>query len=119
MKCVTENCKNEARHGRKICSACKTRRYRQKYPLKYLYIALKTNAMRRGKSFSLTLEEFSNFCKQTGYDKLKGKTALSLSIDRIRNSEGYSADNIRAITLRDNIKLRNSSELQPGEVCPF
>ena len=66
------------------------------------YTILKTNAKRRNKVFTLTFAEFSHFCITTGYDKLKGKTANSLSIDRIDNEKGYTVSNIRTITLSEN-----------------
>jgi hypothetical protein len=118
MKCQTEGCQNETKH-RKLCAKCAKRKYREKYPLKYWYDTLKTNAKRRGKEFTLTIEQFSDFCKKTGYNEKKGKTANSLSVDRIKPWLGYSADNIRAITLSDNTKLRNDPTYEVKEVCPF
>ena len=107
MKCQTEGCKNKARTGRKICTTCKSRLHWQKYPLKYWHTTLKYNAKRREKEFTLTLEEFEEFCKQTGYGELKGRTATSLSIDRVDNNLGYSKDNIKAITLSENSSKKN------------
>jgi hypothetical protein len=77
------------------------------------------NAKRRRKPFDLTLEQFSNFCMKTGYGELKGKTATSLSVDRIRSWEGYTVNNIRAISLSDNTKLRNDPTYEVDEFCPF
>ena len=119
MKCSTPDCTNEAALHRKICHKCKNRTYRAKYPLKYWYDTLRMNARRRGKAFTLTLEQFSEFCKRTGYNELKGKTANSLSIDRIRDVDRYHADNIRAITLSENTKRQYDSSVAPEENCPF
>jgi hypothetical protein len=118
MICQTEGCQNEARLHRKLCHKCEKRKYREKYPLKYWYDTLKMNAKRRGKDFSLTLEQFETFCKQTGYNELKGKTASSLSIDRINNDRGYCFDNIRAITLSENSSKKDLSVVI-DEYCPF
>jgi len=107
--CATENCYNKAEKNRTLCSCCKQRRYVLNHPLRYIYHNLKGNAKRREKEFTLTFEEFSEFCRKTGYDKLRGKTALSLSIDRKDPCLGYSKGNIRAITLSDNSKLRNGT----------
>jgi hypothetical protein len=119
MKCSTPDCTNENAPGRRICRKCTTKRYRERNPLKYWYDTLKMNARRRGKAFTLTLEQFSEFCKHTGYNELKGKTANSLSIDRIRDVDGYHADNIRAITLSENTKRQYDSSVTPEENCPF
>jgi hypothetical protein len=119
MKCNTPGCINEARSGRRFCHACRTRKYRQKNPLKYWYDTLKMNAKRRRKVFTLTLEEFECFCRRTGYNELKGQTADSLTVDRIRDNEGYSADNIQAITLSENVKKKYDDKMKPDDNCPF
>lgn len=118
MKCETENCKNEARPGRKICNTCKSRKYKRTHPLEYWFNLLRCNARRRGKVFTLTIDQFKMFCQRTGYDKLKGRTPDALSVDRVRNEDGYTADNIQAITLSANVKKeRNNSKSE--DVCPF
>jgi hypothetical protein len=76
------------------------------------------NAKRRRKDFTLTINQFETFCKQTGYDEHKGKTANSLSIDRVNNDRGYHFDNIRAITLSEN-SIKNDSSLIIDDYCPF
>jgi hypothetical protein len=119
MKCLTPNCINEAAKGRRICGKCRSRKYRAKYPLKAWYDTLKMNARRRGKEFTLTQEQFSEFCKRTGYDEHKGKTADSLSVDRIKSHLGYTIDNIQAITLRENTAKHFDDSVKPEENCPF
>ena len=119
MICQTGGCQNEARLHRKLCHKCEKRKYREKYPLKYWYDTLKMNAKRRGKDFNLTLEQFGTFCMKTGYDEKKGRTAESLSVDRIRPEEGYVYDNIRAITLSDNVKRERDPTYEIKETCPF
>jgi hypothetical protein len=118
-KCATEGCLNKGSSRRRFCLKCNQLKYRKHYPLKYWYSTLKMNAKRRGKSFSLTLEQFSEFCYKTGYGELKGKTATSLSIDRIRPLEGYQYDNIRAITLSDNTRCQYDPTYEPDVYCPF
>jgi hypothetical protein len=116
---MTELCVNEAAPQRKFCYKCQKRKYREKYPLKYWYDTLKMNAKRRRKPFTLTLEQFNEFCKRTGYGEKKGKTADSLSVDRIRDIDGYHANNIRAITLSENTKRCFDASVAPEEDCPF
>ena len=61
MKCQTEDCFNESGKQRKLCYKCKTRKYREKYPLKYIYDTVKANAKRRRKEFTLTFDEFKEY----------------------------------------------------------
>lgn len=48
------------------------------------------------------MEFFKKFCVGTGYAELKGKTASSLSIDRVDETRGYEPGNIQILTLSDN-----------------
>lgn len=77
-----------------------------------------------GEEFTLTFEDIVKFCKETGYDKLKGRETQSLSIDRIRNELGYVKGNIRAITVASNASKGDSITLDPDwfpeeRECPF
>lgn len=72
------------------------------------YQHLRSNAIRRGKEFKLTLEEFAEFCQQTNYIELSGKSTNSMSIDRIDSSKGYSADNIQMVTLAYNARKEHA-----------
>jgi hypothetical protein len=125
-KCITPGCKNKANKGRKLCWTCKSRRKKEMNPLAYWYDKFKNNARRRNKEVTITLNDFKEFCNQTGYDKLKGRTANCLSIDRIDPSQGYHKDNIRAITVSDNSKRArgvlldiNDEWKMREEKCPF
>jgi hypothetical protein len=100
-KCLTRYCKREVKRGR-YCFTCTSRRSRAANPLKWSYWNLKANSKRRGKEFSLTMDEFRQFCEQTNYLAGKGRTLLCYSIDRIDNTKGYSLDNIRRVTVREN-----------------
>jgi hypothetical protein len=63
---------------------------------------LKQRAHERGKDFTLTREQYIEFAVKTNYAKMKGKTSMSLTIDRIDNNQGYHVWNIRCITLSEN-----------------
>jgi hypothetical protein len=122
--CITEGCKNKARKGRNYCGSCNTKTARNKNPIRYLYENLRSNARRRGKEFKITIDEFREFCNETSYDKLKGIQAYSLTIDRERPWEGYTKENIRAISLSLNSSLSVKHFVHPGfepetEPCPF
>lgn len=112
VRCWTPGCKNTAREGRNYCHACRTKKYRNKYPLRYAYSALKNNAKRRGKQFTLTYAQFAKFCKDTGYIEKKGTSSYCLSVDRIDSEKGYSIDNIRAITVSENSKRVHQQEYE-------
>jgi hypothetical protein len=123
MRCWTRDCKNETSKGRRYCNTCRSRKYRERYPLKAMYDALKMNAKRRRKEFTLTFIQFKNFCAQTDYQNKKGRKADSFTIDREDNSKGYSFENIRAITLSENVK-RNTEfpdefKPEPNKITPF
>jgi hypothetical protein len=104
MKCATKNCRGRVtKTGRsRYCSKCRSRRWRDKYPLHYSFKNLRVRAKQRGREFSLTREQYVEFAVKTDYGRLKGKTSLSLSLDRKNNDEGYHLWNIQAITLREN-----------------
>ena len=106
--CSTKYCRNEPAPRRSICHKCKSRREKENNPAFYYYNLLRCNAKRRGKEFILTLTEFKQFCEETNYIQLKGKTSKSMSIDRINSSKGYSIDNIRVLSLSENSKNQNN-----------
>lgn len=112
-KCKTKYCRNDAAKHRTICEKCKSRLLKERHPITYHFNALRNNAKRRGKEFNLTIEEFKEFCKKTGYMELKGKNGSDLSIDRRENRKGYVMNNIQAITLSENTVKRNTVD------CPF
>ncbi|MDE2103690.1 MAG: hypothetical protein KGL39_41010 [Patescibacteria group bacterium] len=103
--CLTPRCRgkvNKKKEHSPYCSKCRRLRWKEKFPLHYSFSKLKFRAAERGKEFALTRDEYISFAIKTDYARMKGKTSLSLSIDRVDNSRGYSADNIRAITLQSN-----------------
>ena len=81
-----------------------SKKYRNKYPIRYTYQTLKDNAKRRGKSFNLTFEQFKQFAIKTDYLNVKGITKTSYHIDRIDENKGYTIDNIQLLTNEQNIK---------------
>ena len=106
-KCKTKYCRGVVHETTRspFCSKCKMRKHKEKNPLRYAYTKLKSRAKERGHEFKLTFEQYKQFALETGYLEKKGKTADSLSIDRIDPSRGYEVGNIRAVTLRENARL--------------
>ncbi len=103
-KCVTKRCRGfvtRAAHSDK-CPRCRWEWFKEKHPLAYSFGNLRRRAKQRGIAFSLTFDEYQRFAIGTDYASMKGKTSLSLSIDRIEGSCGYHAWNIAAISLSEN-----------------
>ncbi len=101
--CTSKGCRNVVKVG-KYCNTCKSRKYRNKYPVKYAYDTLRNNAKRRNKAFSLTLAQFTSFAQRVDYMAKKGIAATSMHIDRIIESEGYHENNIQPLQNADNIR---------------
>lgn len=103
--CRSRNCRGlvQKKHEHSpYCSRCRRNRFKAKHPLKYSWGNLKRRAKQREKAFSLTFAQYEEFAIKTDYARLKGKSSLSLSIDRKENHIGYHWWNIQAITLREN-----------------
>ena len=103
--CLTDFCRNVVHRKNAhspYCSKCRNRRWREKFPLHYSFKNLRVRAKQRGKDFTLTRQEYIKFAIQTDYASMKGRSSLSLTINRIDNSRGYHADNIESITKSEN-----------------
>lgn len=103
-KCAVAGCHKKRRIRRKICTMHIKRALKESDLAKYTYNVLKSNAHRRGKEFTLTIEEFRKFCDKTKYLEKKGIEANSFTIDRIDNSKGYSYSNIQVISNAENAR---------------
>jgi hypothetical protein len=108
--CNSPNCIRLARKGRRKCEVCTKRVYRSNNILMAVYSNLKYNARARRIKFQLTLEEFKDFCEEHSYLELRGKTAASLSIDRIIEDGPYSRGNIQVLPLAANTAKRRAFE---------
>lgn len=102
--CETKYCRKQALKGRKICGACKTRRYRENNPMMASYMNLRANAKRRGKEFTITFEDFRQFCYETDYIQGKGRTKDCYSVDRKDETKGYVPGNLQRLTVGQNKK---------------
>lgn len=105
LKCRTKRCRGFVAtkdcHS-PYCAKCKMRQWNERNPLARAFHNLRTHAKERGKDFSLTIDQFRAFAEKTDYMKRKGKTSLSLTVERVNDREGYHNWNISAITLREN-----------------
>lgn len=78
----------------------------ERNPIAAAFKTLRNHAKERGKDFTLTLEHFRQFAEKTDYLKRKGKTSLSLHVDRICETLGYHEGNIQSVTLAENNRKR-------------
>lgn len=76
------------------------------------YGNLKTNAKKRKKEFTITFQDFKEFCIETEYLMGKGRSKTSYTIDRIRDEEGYVKGNLRVLTNSNNVKKENNRRKQ-------
>jgi hypothetical protein len=102
-RCSTPGCKNKRKGRNTKCSKCLTRIWAERHPISYTLAKLRNNAKRRGKQFTITLEQFTAFClKHEDYLTAKGRNSHCLSIDRIKSEYGYHIWNIRLLTVGAN-----------------
>jgi hypothetical protein len=101
-RCITPFCRRKASPIGPRCRTCYQRRWRAANPIAYAFDNLRTHARTRGKSFRLTIAQFTAFCLATGYHFRSGTERDCLTVDRIDPARGYEIDNIRAITHAEN-----------------
>lgn len=107
-KCRTPRCRRVTQSSGKspYCARCRYRRFAAGNPIACAFNNIRKRARQRGHVFSLTREEFTELVTRSGWVEKRGKTAKSLSIDRINPLRGYEAGNVRVLTLAQNSRLR-------------
>ena len=114
--CCAYSCKSKPNYKKKgLCHKHYAVYRRQKDPVYDRFVNFKGNALRRKKSFEITLEEFRDFCKDTGYIIRKGMRGKNCTVDRINNNLGYFIDNIQLLTIWKNIEKYHTIDKD----CPF
>jgi hypothetical protein len=103
---------------RSTCRGCRSKIQDSKAPLRRVYRNIKISARRRGKTFSLTYEKLESLALAAGYKLGTNKHAQGLSIDRIKSGIGYTDDNVRIMTLSDNVRREYIEEWDPPETRP-
>lgn len=103
--CCAYHCKNkpDPKKGG-LCHKHYARKLKKRDPVYDRYFNFKNNAIARGKAFSITLDQFREFCDKTGYIVKKGMRGKRCTIDRIDNRFGYYIWNIQIITNFQNIR---------------
>lgn len=103
--CATPYCRNSARQGQNFCGTCVTAKWRRHNPMMAAYVTLRYNATRRGKPFTITFDDFKEFCYLTNYMAGRGRSKTSYTIDCIINALGYVPGNLQQLS-----KSANSSK---------
>ena len=108
VKCQTKYCRGIVwKHCKRVvCPKCSAKQWRERNPIRYAFHKLRSRAKERGHSFTLTFEHYHKLVLESGYLERKGKTASSLSIDRIDATKGYEDGNIQVMTLAENSRKR-------------
>jgi len=113
-ECCIDGC-DKLRGGRSVfCWMHKSRRFKQRNPLSYIYSKLKYNAKVREIEFTITLRFFRLFCWYNDYDVYRGRRNNDYNIDRVDNKEGYARENIQILTKEENVKKYHEIDK-----CPF
>lgn len=110
-------CGKSAAKGRTICETCKSRAWREKNPIMFIWHNLKKSAKKRGYEFQLTKEYFIQFVLGSGLLENRGRSAAAFTIDRIKNHLGYTEGNIQILTKSQNtMKWHEESRLAIGSM---
>ena len=84
------------------CWKCRSKMLKERAPWTYALNGIRSGARRRKLPFTLTVQEFKDWCLKTGYLEKKGNQPHSLTIDRIDWNEGYHIWNIQPLTHAEN-----------------
>jgi hypothetical protein len=116
-RCLTPFCRRKARQQRHFCCTCQDRKWRERNPLRYLLKNLRGHATARGITFTITYEQWVEFCLRTGYADKVGREPNSATVDRIDPRFGYHCDNIRVLTHAMNSERQDA--LPPAHERPY
>lgn len=76
--------------------------------MRYLLKNLRGHAKARGITFTITYEQWVEFCLKTGYHETVGTDPNSATVDRIDSRFGYHEWNIRVLTHGENSERRDA-----------
>lgn len=105
-RCNTPRCKREPYVKRRYCCTCLRRKAKTLNPVGYHFDALKQNAKRRGKEFTITLDQYREFATTHGLFDATGRKRTNRTIDRIDPDRGYHIDNIQVLTISENSRKK-------------
>ena len=118
MKCKTKYCRREAYEpssSHYYCPRCISKRFRERKPFQYYFNVLRCNARRRGKIFTIGINDFIQLWQSIPDAwSNRGRRADAWSIDRIKNGRGYERGNIRLLRYGEN-SMKNIPFWQKNE----
>ena len=118
--CCAYGCTNEPIQKKGgLCHKHFWRKRRKSDPVGVRFTQFKQKAKQRGIDFNLTLQEFRDFCQETGYCVKKGLRGFAATIDRINNNQGYHKGNIHLMSLRANVKKFHQTDKNHPDYTPF
>lgn len=101
--CAAYGCKNKpCAKKRGLCHKHYHRHRRIIDPVYNRYTDFRKHALERKKEFTITLDQFRQWCAKEGYLQ-KGRRGKAATVDRIDNTKGYHIWNIQLLTNRANI----------------
>ncbi len=104
-RCVEEGCHRPRKVRRRVCACHAQRAWRAAQPVSAQFARLKAKAKRRGIAFTLTHEDWREFCAITGYaGKVGCGRASDVQCDRIEARHGYHRWNIQALSFGLNVE---------------
>jgi hypothetical protein len=112
-RCQAHACRNKKAGRAKLCHRHLRILEKERDPVRYAYRVTRQNAKRRGKDWSITYEEWAEFCSRTQYLENKGRGPNSASLDRIDPAKGYSLDNLRILSLSENSRKGATTDKAP------
>ncbi len=118
--CSEPYCTKKHERKRWICRNHRNDLYKKNNPEQYAYNTFRNNARRRGKDFTITLEQFIEFATiKTCYMTDRGHTKNGLHIDRIDETRGYHIDNIQVLTNSQNVRKYKDFKYAVHDDVPF
>ena len=118
-KCIAYGCcKPSVKKKGELCHTHYRRKMKEKDPVFIRYRDFKSNALRRGHVFTVTLEQFRKFCVDNNYIIKKGNRGRNMTIDRRCNIHGYHIWNMQVLTLLQN-QRKGTKHSGDNFDCPF
>lgn len=138
-RCICYRCDAPAGKNLPRCYKHNWQRKKASDPIAYIFYHKRQRAFERGRTqpwgnvagwepWTLTLENFRDWCLATGYHLKTGRTSGSLSLDRKDNRYGYHVWNIAPLSLGDNSRkhtkqgcwvMENGRMVYREEIIPF
>lgn len=100
--CARYGCLNKRGSHKQYCPKHHHQALKRRDPISYIYSHRKQRAKERGHEWTVTLDNFRDWCAFTGYHLKTGRTAESASIDRKLNQHGYHIWNLDCVPLGAN-----------------